>query len=309
MDPEPRSLDEPAAGRAHLPALLEATDLELATPSGSIRKDGALVVTGPSLVCIGRAEALLQALVKPAWRKSGSIRLLGSEPSALLETGRAGYCPRVLPLPGDFRVEEALRHSARLVVGRAVDVRGALERVGIGKLRRRKLSSLSELEQRLLGLAHGLTSSPELLLAEDLLTGLADPAAQHLALLLEREIEGRSFVLAASGDRPSSRRLAELAEQALRVDAGLLLGPSETTALPRASIWARFDRVVPELCSALEARGGRVVRGPSAQVLWISGLPGPASAENTVENTAGIVAEVARAAGVTLEELEPTGLG
>lgn len=286
-------MSESVADSSDEPPLLVAEDLELTHAERSLSWPGAVSVRAQRLLCVGAAQALLAAAIDVAMIRRGSLKLKGRNPQELLLSGRAGYCPRALPVPGDFRVFDALLGSARLIGLGGADVHHALARTEAEGLARRLVKELGPLEQRLVGLAHGFTGSPELILFEDPFDGLEDDAAELVLSVLERELDGRSWIGGTSLASPWSRRLAQTAELALSADGGTLLGPIAPRELVTPGSWVRFDEITSDLVSLLTERGGEVVRTPSQHVVLIRGLSGLS------------IADVATQADAALLELSP----
>lgn len=273
--------------------LLAAEDLDLVGPDRDLACAGALEVDGKSLVCVGQARALLTATIHPELLRGGRLRLLGQTPSALLASGRAGYCPRVLPAPPEFTVEVALLGSVRLIGLGASDVRRALDRCEAEGLAKRHLKDLGPLERRLVGLAHGIASNPDLLLLEDPFEQIGDDQAELLSAVVQREVAERCWILGTELRSPWARRLAMTGQHALTSEGGTLLGPIRPADLASPGSWARFDRVTDELVVALVGRGAEVVRSPSQTVMLVRRLGGLG------------IAEIAAGLGSCLLELTP----
>jgi hypothetical protein len=275
------------------PPLLVAEDLELTLSGRSISWPGAVSVRARRLLCVGAAQALLAAAVDRSMVRRGSLKLQGRNPRELLLSGEAGYCPRALPVPPDFRVFDALLGSARLIGLGGADVHHALARAEAEGLARRVVKDLGPLERRLVGLAHGFTGHPELILLEDPFEGLEDDAAELVLSVLSRELEGRSWIVGTRLASPWSRRLAQTAELALSADGGTLLGPISPRELVTKGSWVRFDQITSSLVSLLTERGAEVVRTPSQHVVLVRHLSGLS------------IADVATQAGAALLELSP----
>jgi hypothetical protein len=275
------------------PPLLEAEDLELTHAERSLSWPGVVSVRAQRLLCVGAAQALLAAAIDRSMVRRGSLKLQGRNPQELLLSGQAGYCPRALPVPPDFRVFDALLGSARLIGLGAADVHHALARAEAEGLARRVVKDLGPLEKRLVGLAHGFTGHPGLVLLEDPFEDLEDDAAELVLSVLSRELEGRSWIVGTRLASPWSRRLAQTAELALSADGGTLLGPISPRELVTKGSWVRFDAVTNSLISLLTERGAEVVRTPSQQVVLVRRLSGLS------------IADVATQAGAALLELSP----
>lgn|GEM_PF-1284471 len=284
------AVDRAGLARAEL---LRAEDLDIVAPDWDLASAGALEVDGQSLVCVGQARALLTLTIHPEVLRKGTLRLLGQTPRALLASGRAGYSPRVLPAPLEFTVEGALLGSVRLIGLGASDVRRALDRCEAEGLARRHLKDLGPLERRLVGLAHGIASNPELLLLEDPFDEIEDDQAELLSSIIEREVAERCWILGTELRSPWARRLAMTGQHAVTSEGGTLLGPIRPADLASPGTWARFDRVTEELVLALVGRGAEVARSPSQTVMLVRRLGGLG------------IAEIAAGLGSCLLELTP----
>lgn len=291
-------MTDAALSRSAQPPLLRTDELVVELePGQTLGRPGTLVVEGESLACVGSARALLPVTIDQGLLRGGSLLLRGEVAQALLASGRAGYCPQTLPAPQDFRVEDALIGSARLIGLGSRDVRRALERTEAEGLAKKRLKDLGPLQHRLVGLAHGLVSDPELVLIEDPCLDLDDEPAELVLTVLERELKGRSWILGTDLRSPWSRRLFLTAELAVAAEAGALLGPVPPAELNSPGKWARFDRVSEELLRGLEGRGAQVVRTPSENVVLLRRLSGLAALE------------VAASVGACLLELTPLSPG
>ncbi len=214
------------------------------------------------------------------WSKPPSIRATCGAAACSSGDSRRLHCCRAdgrviahgcCQLRRSSRFESALLGSARLIGLGASDVRQALDRSEAEGLGKRRLKDLGPLEQRLVGLAHGLSSDPELLLLEDSCEGLEDDDAELLLSALERAIVGRSWILGSELRSPWSRRLAQAAELALTAEGGTLLGPIRTADLASPGLWARFDRVSEELMAALIGRAPRSSARRAKRFSWSGG--------------------------------------
>lgn len=288
-------MTESAAASPSEPALLLAENLELVHGGRVLSWPEAVSIDAERLLCVGQAQALLAACIDVTLIRRGSLRLRGEAPRELLLSGRAGYCPRELPVPPDFRVFDALLGSARLIGLGARDVEHALTRTEAEGLGRRRIKELGTLERRLVGLAHGLTGSPKLVLLEDPFADLEDDAAELMLAVLDRELDGRAWITGTALASPWSRRWAQSAEVALSADAGTLLGPVAPHELVSPGSWARFDQINGDLVEQLAQRGAEVVRTPNQQVLLVRRLGGLA------------IADIAGQTGASLLELVPLG--
>jgi ABC-2 type transport system ATP-binding protein len=121
----------------------------------------------------------------------GSIRVLGLDPqrqSGALR-GRIGCQLQESRLPDHMKVWEALELFAGLAP-RALDWRELLEAWGLAEKRSSSFASLSGGQRQRLFVALALVSDPEIVVLDEMTTGL-DPAARHVAWELIEEIRDR----------------------------------------------------------------------------------------------------------------------
>lgn len=237
-------------------ALLEAQDLELqGVDSGSF----SFRVSGSSLACPEQAGHLVDAIFDPQLIVKGSLKLGGTQVSECLSRGRAGLAPTRLPVPDSARVGKTLLMSARLIGWGKREVDEALERCGISRLTKRHLKGLSALEHRLVGLAHGITGNPSILVLAELFDELDPAASLHLLSVLEPILEGRRWVAQTRDNVTPSLQLSLRAQQVI----------SRTTKSPEAALafvpetyWVRSDDPLTALACELEKRGAKVATGP-----------------------------------------------
>jgi len=121
----------------------------------------------------------------------GSIRVLGLDPQrqASALRGRVGSQLQESRLPDHLKVWEALELFAGLAP-RALDWRELLAAWGLAEKRSASFASLSGGQRQRLFVALALVSDPEIVVLDEMTTGL-DPAARHVAWELIEEIRDR----------------------------------------------------------------------------------------------------------------------
>jgi ABC-2 type transport system ATP-binding protein len=121
----------------------------------------------------------------------GSIRVLGLDPQrqASALRGRVGSQLQESRLPDHLKVWEALELFAGLAP-RALDWRELLAAWGLSEKRSSSFASLSGGQRQRLFVALALVSDPEIVVLDEMTTGL-DPAARHVAWELIEEIRDR----------------------------------------------------------------------------------------------------------------------
>ena len=278
------------------PPLLRALGVRFVGRSGrTVEGAEEILIRGRSLVLLGDAGELLECLLDPGRLERGTLSLLGRTPSEALSDSEAAIAPRFLPVPPSLSLKDALGLSARLVGEGKRAVETVLSTVQLTALSRRKVGELTGLQMRLAGLAHALLANPRLLLLDDPYRGLDAAGAEMLELLIEAELEKRSWIACLSDDSPRARRLLLSAQQVLSAELGKLVGPLPPSHLGTQTYWAKFRKVSAELTAELARGASEVIATPHAQVLLLRGIPGK---------------QIARAGMVTqcdLLELRPVG--
>jgi ABC-2 type transport system ATP-binding protein len=127
----------------------------------------------------------------------GSVRVLGLDPAADPEAvrRRVGVQLQVATLPDRMRVAEAMGVFAA-AYDRDAAAAGLLEHWGLASKRRSAFGNLSGGERQRLCIALALLGDPEVVVLDELTTGL-DPAARRetWALVRRLQAEGRTVVL------------------------------------------------------------------------------------------------------------------
>ncbi len=275
--------------------LLEAHELVLRLDGRELGTSG-FGCSGSSVACVGAAAALLRSFVEPECIHGGRLSCLGADVAHSLSQRGIGYAPRRAVGPPEFEVGQALLHSARLIGATADDVEAALARVGLTRLKKERLGRLSAMQQRLLGLAHGITAHPDLLVIEDPYPDLGEEASAVVEEFLERELDGRRFIVSVEADSPYSRSLLGRADEVLYAVGSQLLGPVPPALYPSRGLWlVSSGQRSAELVALLRAAQAEVTTTPRAGVVLVRGLSGLR------------VLELAREAGELVHELSPAG--
>ncbi|MBE2318938.1 ABC transporter ATP-binding protein [Solirubrobacter sp. CPCC 204708] len=178
---------------------IEATDL--------VKRYGATVALDGLTLSVRRGEVLgllgpngagkstfVECAVGLRTPDAGTIRTLGMQPGRELCT-RVGVQLQHATLPDRLRVGEALELFAALYP-RTADPRALLARWGLERVREQPFGKLSGGERQRLFLALALLHEPELVVLDELTTGL-DPEARRSAWALVRALrsEGLTVVL------------------------------------------------------------------------------------------------------------------
>ena len=225
---------------------------------------------------------------------SGTARIAGLDvvDDALAARARVGYVPEDVPLYAWMSVREFLAFMARLkgLAGRAAagSVEAAIERLGLGDVRRMLIGKLSRGYRQRVAVAQALLGDPALLILDEPTNGL-DP---------RQIIEMRDHIRALAGERTvlvTSHILGEIERVADRVAillAGRLLG---VHALGAGSSGQRIRMRVRGPEDAVRACLAQV---PGVHRVSVERLPGDDVATCLVDSGAGPVAEALAAAVV-----------
>ncbi len=250
--------------------LLSLTDFR--TSEEHLRADH-FRTTGRGLCLVGRAQGLLSALLHPE-QNSGEVLLLGRAPELAMRQGQAGYAPAKLPLNEKVRVCDALLISGQLIGASKGDVTEVLSRCQIEALAKKKLGSLSPLQQRLAGLAHGLLMDPPLLILEDLLADLEEEETDVLEGILEGELVDRAFIVGTSLKSAAGRRLMMLADEVLFAEGGEIMASQEPNEVSADAYWVVCLDDATALTGRIKEVGARVTQGPTGRALLVRGASG-----------------------------------
>jgi ABC-2 type transport system ATP-binding protein len=167
-------------------------DLTLALAEGEVL--GLLGVNGA-----GKSTTLrmIAGVLAPS---AGTVRIDGKNLSehAELARRRIGYLPEVPPLHAELTVAEFLAFCARLHgLARATDVavHRAIERCGLGDVRRRLIGALSKGFRQRVGLAQAIVHEPALIVLDEPASGLDPVQAMNLRELVRGLGAGHALVL------------------------------------------------------------------------------------------------------------------
>ncbi len=168
-------------------------ELDLLLPRGEVL--GLLGVNGA-----GKSTTLrmIAGMLAPS---SGRVRVAGVDIHAERAFGRhgIGFLPEEPPLHGELTVSEFLRFCARLhgLNGRAVDaaVARAVERCGLGEVRRRLCSLLSKGFRQRVGIAQAIVHEPALIVLDEPASGLDPVQALRLRDLIRSLRDAHAVVV------------------------------------------------------------------------------------------------------------------
>jgi hypothetical protein len=233
--------------------------------------------------------AFLGALRQPALAQFESFRCAGSHLTEAVQQGILGYAPRTLLLPADstkWTLDELLGASSRLAGVPRGKQRDLLDQLNLREVAKARHSELCALDQRLLGLAHALLTSPHVVVIEDPFPGLPAKEADHFsAVLLKLAAKVRLIVIGSS--EPHSAELAAL----LGFEVAQLASALEERG---AGLRVRAQGEVSRLEDELQKEGFNVHYDPETRTFTLFS-----------SSEVGKVLEAARAAEAILLEVTP----
>jgi ABC-2 type transport system ATP-binding protein len=178
----------PGLGRAPVRA---ARGISLRVPRGTI-----CGFLGPNGAGKSTTIKALLGLIRP---DRGRLELLGSPAASGAWRGKVGYLPEHPNFYEHLSGREIVEWFARLSGVRgdrvAAEAARALERVGLGVARERRLRTYSKGMLQRAGLAMAMVGEPELLILDEPMTGL-DPLGRHEVrqIILELKREGKTIL-------------------------------------------------------------------------------------------------------------------
>jgi ABC-2 type transport system ATP-binding protein len=239
-------------------------------------------------------STILRILTGYMLPSSGTARIAGLDvvDDPLAARARVGYVPEDVPLYGWMNVREFLVFMARLkgLAGQALtgSVEGAVERLGLGDVRRILIGKLSRGYRQRVAVAQALLGDPALLILDEPTNGL-DP---------RQIIEMRSHIRALAGERTvlvTSHILGEIERVADRV--AILLG-GRLLGVRTLGGGDGDQRISLRVRGPQEAVRACLVRVPGAQGVTVEPLPGGELVTCLVDSEAGSISEKLAAAVV-----------
>ncbi len=183
---------------------VSALDLEL-------RRGEVLGLLGPNGAGKSTTLKMLTGNLAPS---AGLIRIDGID---LFERpreakARVGYLPERPPLYPELSIEEFLAYCARLhalpKAARAAAIERAIERCGLGEMRRRLIGNLSKGYQQRVGIAQAILHSPEVVILDEPSVGL-DPQQIREIRALVRELGDEHGVILSSHILPEVEQVCD----------------------------------------------------------------------------------------------------
>lgn len=266
------------------PLLLSAEAARIAVDDAVAVDRLDLQVSGPRLLVLGDAAALIAALTGVARPRAdpgalgpapearvvaGRLRLLGHDVAEHAHVTVTGSAPLDVPLPLDWTALELVLASMRLggagegrdAVARA---RRALEETGLGHAATRALRGLALPERRALPFAAALARDVRVVVADEPLAGLEGAAAAFVLGAIGAATQGRAAIVSARPPSPGAAEgvLAENATDLAVLAGGELAFLGTPSSLPRgARLWGLTVRANADALATELARRGVALRG------------------------------------------------
>lgn len=231
-------------------------DVSIEVPAG-----GVFGLLGPNGAGKSTTLKLLVGLLKPT---KGRAEIFGRAPREVSARTRLGFLPENPSFYDELSAEELLSYFAGLCGYSASERRAratrALDLVGLGDDRRRRLRQYSKGMVQRVGIAQALVNDPELVMLDEPMSGL-DPVGRHdvRQIIVRLRDEGRTVVF-SSHILPDAEllctRVGILAKGRVVAFGGL----SELTASASRGWEVVFDGLTEDTASRLGGRVRRVTR-------------------------------------------------
>jgi len=286
------------------PPLIVARDLRIDVDGAVALEATSFETRGGSVAIVGDGYGLLRAIAGNSPIRSGSLTVIGLDVGRREQLGPAtiGMAPLDPPLPARWTAEEYLVWGARLAgVGRVSARESAtatLAELGLDKLARSELASLTPADRRVLVLAQAVVTRPAILVAAAPLSGLSGQDAGYVAAVLAAATQDRRWIVSLSNLYAGSEEnvLAARADELLVFASGRLVRQGKLQKIEEGTVGytLMLRSRVAEFRDALQARGVELSGGP--QRFFVE-LPADMKAQDLV----ALSAEV----GAPLVELVP----
>ena len=231
-------------------------DVSIEVPAG-----GVFGLLGPNGAGKSTTLKVLVGLLKPT---KGRAEIFGLAPREVSARARLGFLPENPSFYDELSAEELLSYFAGLCGYPASERRAratrALDLVGLGDDRRRRLRQYSKGMVQRVGIAQALVNDPELVMLDEPMSGL-DPVGRHdvRQIIVRLRDEGRTVVF-SSHILPDAEllctRVGILAKGRVVAFGGL----SELTASASRGWEVVFDGLTEDTASRLGGRVRRVTR-------------------------------------------------
>jgi ABC-type multidrug transport system ATPase subunit len=283
MDDGERAQDGPEQG-AGVPAAptLEAEGARIMVGHTTALADLSVRTRGDRVLLAGSAEALVAAIIgvppgphdhdadPPARVVEGALRVGGADVATGQHVARCGVAPLQPLLPPKWTVQEYLGWGARLGGARKPAAkalaRRAVDRLGLGGLRRRRLRGLGPLDQRAVLVALAVVRDPPVIVLDNPLAGLQDEEVTALLRVVAAAAEGRAAIIAVpqlTAPSPAAQLARTATDVCLFRGGELVLTAEPANLFGAATVYEVTVKAgAEELRKALAERGFDLRGGP-----------------------------------------------
>jgi len=275
--------------------IIAVDDISLATYRGE-----AFGFLGPNGAGKSTVVKILTGLVTPT---KGSVRVLGQPINHVQSRKRVGYLPEFPSFHRWFNAREFLEFHGRLfgLSGTYLEkrIREVLEMVGLSGRESQKLGTFSKGMLQRIGLAQAIIHKPELVILDELVSGL-DPVGQRdmRDLLRELKTEGTSIFL-------NSHLLADveaLCDRVAIINQGRILKVGAPAELfdKKKILEVRVDQVSDEMLKRFQA--------VALDIQYAEDKPDTLMVEIARDEQSAEIADIVHACGARLYTLAPRHL-
>ena len=275
--------------------IIAVDDISLVTYRGE-----AFGFLGPNGAGKSTVVKILTGLVTPT---KGSVRVLGQPINHVQSRKRVGYLPEFPSFHRWFKAREFLEFHGRLIglSGTYLEkrIKEVLEMVGLSGRESQKLSTFSKGMLQRIGLAQAIIHQPELVILDELVSGL-DPVGQRdmRDLLRELKTEGTSIFL-------NSHLLADveaICDRVAIINQGRILKVGAPAELfdKKKILEVRVDQVSDEMLKRFQA--------VALDIQYTEDKPDTLMVEIARDEQSAEIAEIVHACGARLYTLAPRHL-
>ncbi len=198
----------------------------------SVKKGEVVGFLGPNGAGKSTTMKIITGYMAPS---SGEVRVAGFDvfESPLEVKRRIGYLPETPPVYSDMYVLDYLRFVANLkgVPRERVEsaAAGAIEKTGLGDVRKRMIGNLSKGYRQRVGLAQALVSDPEILILDEPTVGL-DPKQMAEIRQLIRQLKGQHTIVLSTHILPEVQASCE---KVIIINAGQIVAEDSLSGLSK----------------------------------------------------------------------------
>lgn len=227
----------------------------------SVRKGEVVGFLGPNGAGKSTTMKIITGYMAPS---SGEVRVAGFDvfEDPIEVKRRIGYLPETPPVYGDMYVIDYLRFVANLkgVPRERVEsaAAGAIDKTGLGDVRKRMIGNLSKGYRQRVGLAQALVSDPEILILDEPTVGL-DPKQMAEIRQLIRQLKGQHTIVLSTHILPEVQASCE---KVIIINAGQIVAEDSLTGLSKRmsggghSVMVKVRRNQEAVVKSLASVGG-----------------------------------------------------